>query len=442
VIEILFFLHAVVVFGIYRLLMRKVGRIIALVFFVYITAFTMLKPGLLYYFSFYLPYSTNEYSAVAAMLSGSLLFLCIQYVAVKYFSGYRPAKIVIQWFDFSRANRRGIWLTFIFLAVVSFIGSTIKFDDVGYLWSTVSNFDATTNQASGSYYINYVAEALFYGAIMVMAFFFSKMPPARSFVLLIVVLTITYIWAKLAARSGVLVVLIAWLACSLTAARQRSLNIFSIALFGYFLLMLLYVGNLVRLGNVEAIDPSRALFGAAIAAVSDLAPVDSAALLYSDMSKHESTKFLQLAGAITPMVLIPSSIFPLKIPADKDSELTRMFFPEGVDTTFYHEGSNLTFTIPGSGYADAGFVGVAVSSIVYALLFCVYIWIYRRGSPSAKFVATVFMLIHIVGYRLSVEALLMTFYSTLLFFGIARWLALTFSALMSFKNHSASVAET
>jgi hypothetical protein len=442
VIEILFFLHAVVVFGLYRLLKLKVGRIIALVFLVYMTAFTIVKPALLYYFGLFLPYSTNDYSVVVAMLSGSLLFLSIQYAAVKYFSGYRPARLIIQWFDFSRANQRGIWLTFIFLGMVSFIGSTIKFDDAGYLWSTVSNFDATTNQASGSYYIDFLAEALFYGAIMVMAFYCSKMPPAKSFALLIVVLVFTYIWAKLAARSGVLVVLIAWLSCSLSAARQRSLNIMYIALFGYFLLMLLYVGNLVRLGNLEAIDPSRALFGAAIAAVSDLAPVDSAALLYSDMSKHESTKFLQLAGAITPMVLIPSSIFPLKIPADKDSELTRMFFPEGVDTTFYHEGSNLTFTIPGSGFADAGFVGVAVSSVVYALLFCVYIWIYRRGSASAKFVAAVYMLIHIVGYRLSVEALLMTFYSAFLFFGIARWLALVFSALMSSESRSPSAAET
>jgi hypothetical protein len=140
--------------------------------------------------------------------------------------------------------------------------------------------------------------------------------------------------------------------------------------------------------------------------------------------------------ALTPMVLIPSSIFPFKIPADKDSELTRMFFPEGVDTTFFHEGSNLTFTIPGSGFADAGYVGVFVSSLVYAILFCVYIWIYRRGSPSAKFIAAVYMLIHIVGYRLSVEALLMTFYSSFLFLGFARWLAVSLSELLSFETGS------
>jgi len=46
------------------------------------------------------------------------------------------------------------------------------------------------------------------------------------------------------------------------------------------------------------------------------------------------------------------------------------------------------------------------------------------------------MLIHIVGYRLSVEALLMTFYSGLLFLGFARWLAVSLSELLSFETGS------
>ena len=435
-VETLLFLHLAVLLGLYRLLERQVGRIIALVYLVYMFAFTILKPALLYYFDLYLPFSTNEYSAVMAMLLGSLLFLCIQYVVVRYFSAYRPPRLLIQWFDFSRAKPRGIWLTFVCFMAISFVGSAIIFSDVGYMWSSVSAFDAATSQAQGSYYLNYIAESSFYGAILVVAFYCSRMAPAKSFALLIAVLASTYVWSRLAARTGVLVVLIAWLSCSLSATRQRSLNILYIAFFGYVLLILLYVGNLVRLGQTASIDVSRAVFGAVVAAASDLSPVDSSVLLYSEMSQHESTNFVQLAGALTPMVLIPSSIFPLKIPADKDSELTRMFFPEGVDTTFFHEGSNLTFTIPGSGFADAGYVGVFVSSLVYAILFCVYIWIYRRGSPSAKFIAAVYMLIHIVGYRLSVEALLMTFYSGLLFLGFARWLAVSLSELLSFETGS------
>lgn len=441
-VETLLVFHLAALLSLYRLLERQVGRIIALVYLVYMFAFTILKPALLYYFSVYLPFSTNEYSAVVAMLFGSLLFLCIQYLAVKYFSGYRPPGLLIRWFDFSRAKPRGIWLTFICFMVISFVGSAIKFGDAGYMWSSVSAFDAATSQAEGSYYLNFIAEAVFYGAIMVIAFYCSRMRPAKSFALLIFILALTYVWSKLAARTGVLVVLIAWLSCSLSAARQRALNIIYIALFGYVLLILLYVGNLVRLGDTESIDISRALFGAVVAAASDLSPVDCSVLLYSEMYQHESTNFVQLAGALTPMVLIPSSIFPMKIPADKDSELTRMFFPEGADTTFFHEGSTLTFTVPGSGFADAGYVGVLVSSLVYAVIFCVYIWIYRRGTPSARFIATVYMLIHIVGYRLSVEALLMTFYTIFLFLGSARWLAISLTELTSLGRGSAIGAKS
>jgi hypothetical protein len=441
-IETLLFLHLAVLFGLFRLLQRQVGRIIALVFFVYMFAFTVLKPALLYYFDFYLPYSTNEYSTVVAMLFGSLLFLCIQYLAVRIFSGYRPGRLLLQWFDLSRAKPSGIWLTFLFFMLISFIGSAIRFSDVGYLFSSASTFDAATSQADGSWYINYLAESSFYGVILVMAFYCSRMSPVKSFLLVIVILTVAYFWSRLAARTSVLVVLIAWLSGSLSTPRQRSLNIIYISFFGYALLIFLYVGNLVRLGNVGDINISTAVFRAAIAAASDLEPIDNSALLYSEMPLHDNTNFLRLAGALTPMVLIPSSIFPFKIPADKDSELTRMFFPEGADTTFYHEGSNLTFTIPGSGFADAGFFGVLVSSLVYAVLFCVYIWIHRRGSPSARFVATVYMLIHIVGYRLSAETMLMTFYTALLFIGTARWLAISLSELTSTKRDAAFTATT
>jgi hypothetical protein len=427
VIEILFLLHLAMLFALFLLLQRKVGRIIALVFFVYMTAFTVMKPALLYYFDLYFPYSTNEYSAVVAMQWGSLLFLCILYIAVRFFSGYQPGRYLLHWFDVSAATPLAIWLTFIVFMGISFAGSVIKFADVGYLWSSANTFDATMEQANGSWYIVYVAESLLYGAILVMAFYCSRLPPAKSFALLIFILVVTSIWARLSARSGVLVLLIAWLSCSLSTARQRNLKLIYIGFFGYFLLVLLYVGNYARLGTLADIDVSTATLGAAVAAVTDLSPVDNSALLYSDMQNHEDTDFLPLAGAITPLVLIPSALLPIKIPADKDSQLTQMFFPGGIDTRFYREGGTLTFTVPGSGYADAGYVGVFVASVVYAAMFCIFVAIYRRGSPSAKFVAAVSLLVHIVGYRLSAESLLIAFYTTLLFMGGARLLALLLS---------------
>jgi hypothetical protein len=431
-VALLLLLHVFMLAALYRTLERRVGRIVALAFFVYMGAFTVLKPALMYYIDVYYPYSTNADGAIIAMLCGSLLFLVTLYLTIRLLGKYFPGRRLTQWVDFNPAKPIGIWLTFGLLMVISFVGSAIRFGNLGYLWSSASIFDAATSQASGSYYINYLAECLFYGAVMVIAYYSTRLSPAKSFALFIVVVTLTYLWSRLAARTGVLVMLLAWACCSFSIARQRSVGILRIGMFGYVLLILLYVGNFVRLGNVGDINVSTAVFGAAMAAASDMGPVDDAALLYAEMHNHEGTHFLQLAGALTPMVLIPSSIFPLKIPADKDSELNRIFFPEGADTSFYHEGSILTFTVPASGYADAGYLGVFVSSFVYAILFCVCLGIYRKGSSSARFIAIVLLLVHIVGYRLSVEALLMSFYATFLFIIGARWLAIAASRLKVF----------
>jgi len=433
VVEVLLALHVILLIMLFRIMQDKLGRIIALVFLVYISTFTVLKPALLFYADIYLPYSTNSEEAVVSLLIGSLIFLAVQLIAVKYFTGSRPSRYFKQIFDLSHATTSGIWGAYVLLMGVAFIGSVIKFGDVGYLLSSASTFDATMNQADGSWYINYIAECLMYGLLAVMAFYYHKLPGWKSFLLFVTVIAFTYFWTRMAARTGILVTLIAWLCCAVSLEKQRKLNLIYISLFGYMLLILLYVGNLVRLGSAQNINMTTALFGAVTAAMSDLGPVDNAVLLYSEMHRHASTWFVQLLGAVSPFVLIPSSIFPLKIPADKDSELTRTFFPDGADTSFYHEGSTLTFTVPGSGYADAGFFGTFVSCVIYAVVFCVYIRLYRRGSPSTRFFAAVLLLIHIVGYRLSIEALMMTFYTSLLFIGATRFVAMMFSPMKNKK---------
>jgi len=420
-------LHLAVLALLFKQVEASVGRILGLVFLVYMLVFTVVKPALLYYYDLYLPYSTNDDSAVTSLLVGSLIFLVVQSLALRVLMPRPLSRHLRDCFDLSGATPRGVQVMFLVFMVVSFVGGVLRFHDVGYLWSGQSTFDATASLAGGSWYINYIAEMLVYGTTAATAYTYYRHRTFKSLLILIGLLALTYMWSKLVARTGVLVALIAWLSCYFSPARQRALNILYIAGFGYVLLILLYVGNFVRLGNIQDINPQTALFGAVVAAGADIAPVDNATLLYAEMDKHPSTDFVQLAGAATPLVLVPSSIFPFKIPPDKDSELNRIFFPEGADTAFYHEGSMLTFTVPASGYADAGFIGVAVSSLVYAVILCVYARIFRYGTASARYIAASYLLIHIVGYRLSVETMLMSFWSSFLFIGIARWIALTAS---------------
>lgn len=424
-IEILFGIHAVLLLLLYNLLKKKVGRVIALVFFGYMSAFTVLKPALLYYYGLYFPYSTNDPQAVQSLLTGTVIFLAVQYLGIKLLGNLSPSRFALRCYSFDAARPAGIMLAFVVLTAVSFVGCVIKFGSVGYLFAANDSFEATMKLAGGSWYITYIAEILVYGLLMFVGYTYWRYPAKRSFILMLVALLFTYFWAKMAARTGVLVILVAWIACFFSIRQQQKINIVYIGAFGYILLIFLYVGNLLRLGSTSEINLNTAVFGALFAAASDLSPVDNAVLLYSEMANHGSTYFVQLLGAITPLVLLPSSLFPFKLPADKDAELTRMFFPEGADTAFYHEGSTLTFTVPATGYADAGFFGVFVASTIYVLLFCWYIRIFRRGSRSARYIVSYLMLVHIVGFRLSIESLLISFYASLLFFGIVRALAMS-----------------
>ena len=415
-IEVLFALHVVILVGLYNLIKAKVGRVIALVYFGYTSAFTVLKPALLYYADLYFPYSTNEPDAVQRLLIGSFIFLLVQWIGIKLLADSKPSRFALRSYSFDGARPRGIALAFGVLMVISFIGCTIKFGSPAYLFTANDSFEATMKLADGSWYITYLAEILMYGLLMAVGYLYWKRTAWRSLLVTLGLMLLTYFWVKSTARTGMLVVLIAWISCFFSEKQQRRINIFYLGGIGYVLLILLYVGNFVRLGAASDIDLSKALFGALFAAAADLSPIDNAVLLYAEMGQHAGTYFMQLLGAITPLVLLPSSIFPFKLPADKDAELTRIFFPQGADTAFYHEGSTLTFTVPASGYADAGYFGLLVAAVLYVLLFCWYIRIFRCGSKSSRFIAAFQMLVHIVGYRLSIETLLISFYTSLFFF--------------------------
>jgi len=427
-IEGLLFAHVVALIAVYRLLSGRIGRVLALTWLSYMTIFTVLKPVLLYYYDLYYPYSTNDAGAVESLLAGSLMFLGVLWVAVRFFGDRAPPALAMRIYDFDGISIRGVVGAFLVLMLVSFGGSTLKFNSPTYMFSLVDAFEASMNLANGSWYLNYIAEILFYGLLMVVACSYWRFKMTKSLAIVLGTILLTYFWTKMSSRTGALVVIVGWMSCYFSVERQRRINIFWLGVAGYLMLILLYVGNLVRTGNAGNLSLDTAIFGAVFAAASDLSPVDNATLMYSEMWQHDPTWFLYLLGSITPTVLLPSSLFPFKIPADKDAELTRIFFPGGADTAFYHEGSTLTFTVPATGYADAGYLGVFVACVLYAMIMCWYIWLFRNGSRSTRFLAGYLIVVHTVGYRLSIETLLVAFYSSMMFFVFTRRLALFFGS--------------
>ncbi len=321
---------------------------------------------------------------------------------------------------------------------LSYLAGVIKFGSATYLFHNLDAFAATMAVANGSFYLDTLSEILVYGFLMVVSCNYWKYPAGRSLLMMIGLLLITFLWTKMSNRTTLLVAILAWVACAMSFERQRRVGLFRFGLLGYFLLVLLYVVNYFRAGEISSVSSANIAFGAFTGAMADLVPVDDALLLYGTIDSHQLTHFVYLLGAITPFLLLPSALVPFKPRLDKDSTLTDIFFPHGADPTFFHEGSTLTFTIPASGYADAWFLGTFVASVVYVVLFCFYVKIFRYGSRSARYIAAFWLMILVAAYRLSVEAALLTFYSSVVFIAGTRWTAL---ALSNSSGQSASSSQ-
>ena len=133
-------------------------------------------------------------------------------------------------------------------------------------------------------------------------------------------------------------------------------------------------------------------------------------------------------------------MIPLQAAPRQGQHPDRDVLTHGADPTFFHEGFTLTFTLPASGYADAFFFGTFMASLVYAALFCFFIRVFRYGSRSARYVAGFWLMILVAAYRLSIEAVLMTFWSSLLFVGVTRWIALARSHQDEFRAIESRIA--
>ena len=66
--------------------------------------------------------------------------------------------------------------------------------------------------------------------------------------------------------------------------------------------------------------------------------------------------------------------------------------------------------MPVAGYADLGLIGVLVAAVLYGIIFAVFLRGWKCRSTSARFVTLYYLILVIAGFRLSIEALMQTFY--------------------------------
>lgn len=410
-------------FFLVRYVYKKIGKLVSIFVGTYFSLFFVIRPILIYYFDLAFQYVTVNETAVARYIfSGSLFVLIFLITNVLLDRCVRKVPFG-SIFDFQRYGGVSISLLWLILVAGSYFFSSIKFGSFKYIFELHDQFEATVSQAGGSWYINVLSDMVKYGNIIIVGRYLLNKPGLLKVVTVFVMLAFTYFLIKPGTRTGLLVFVIAYFAVLIPAEKQRNIGLLKLALLGGGVVVALYLGNLARTGNIEnisSLDLNQLLFLSVFALAGDLAPVDNAILLVDRFSWSSAYFFEYVFGALTPLSMIPTAIWPGRPRSDKDAELTRQFFGEGVDSTYYHEGSTLTFTVPGAGYADAAFFGVVVASIIYACIFWWFSTAARSNKSTLGFSGTYFALIMIVGVRLSVETLLLNFYIALMFMGFCK----------------------
>lgn len=329
-------------------------------------------------------------------------------------------------FTFPVGTRKSYLRAFIIFLLVSYVGNVIRIGSPFYFLSSADLFAKTVALTNGLWFINVAAlTAITCVSLAWLSTIYVRHGKMASFGILLVFMVLIYAIGKPDSRTGLLVIFLTWLFSYPGILKKGIAGLLQMAVVAVLCIVFMLFYGLARTGSsaAEKVVANSSISSmaevAAISVFSDLRPADNALMLMEHFHYAPFWHFQYLVGAGTPLCLVPSKIFPFKLPADKEQELTNVIFPNGVNPLIYHAGSTLTFTLPASGYTDFGWAGVVVACILYSIFYMGMAFL-REISPQSRLIGTYLLLNHIAQLRISIEGIFISFYVSLLFFGIVR----------------------
>lgn len=342
-----------------------------------------------------------------------LIFAIVFHVSVRYL--YDKTSLFVdrcfKVYNFDRIRTSRLVLLLLFFTSISYLANAFKFHSLTYFAETQDSFAAMMSLAGGLWFVQQLSTVILFPLIVLVA---RNVDGRLStvFKVLLFALTAFLVVAKPSTRTEIVALIVAVAIYWFSTGRMRfSLLTAATGVIG--LVGLLFGLNLVRLGGLQNNTQVSAL-SIVIGFADDISSADSGMILVDYMKHHPWLYFQYLAPSMLPVSLIPTAILPFKPRTDIEGVLTNAIFGGDLDPLAFHEGGTLTFTVPVSGYADLGFMGTAISSFLYALIFVAYLRGWKSRSRTIKFVTVYFLVITIAGFRLSVEPLMTNCYWYLL----------------------------
>lgn len=351
---------------------------------------------------------------VTTYLVCGLAFLWLYYPIVLVLASrpVRPVDEILGILDYDRVGRARLVMILIAFGFVSYVAQTFKFSDPLFFMNRGNSFAAQMALARGWWFVTVLGGFVVGPVTILLARAQTRLTP-KSLLALLAAMTFYYVFLVPGGRTWALSMVLAWVAFHFGSVRLRYLPLYLGT--GVGLVLLLVVLNGLRLGQ-KAPSGSGGINIAASAV--DFLQFDNALILINHFESHEMYHFRYMAGAVTPLVLVPSKLFPWKPPADKEANLTSDIFGE-VPATYYHPGSTITFSVPMSGYADAGPIGVVFATVIYALITAFYLKGMRTGDTVRRYLClNGFIAVALGGYRLGPEGHLQSFWLDIFYYGL------------------------
>lgn len=330
--------------------------------------------------------------------------------------------------DFDKIHRFRFAMVLLAFVMLTYAVNAFKFHSLTYFVRNLDSFAAGVSLEGGLWFVQILSSIAIFPAIVFLASNL-KASPIRLIFTLVLVMVMFNVLAKPSTRTETITLLLAVAIYSFSLGKFR-INLLTAGVTLAGVILLLVFLDKLRQGNLQGGDEQTSALSILIGAFQNVGPADNGMILIDYLKHHSWLYFRYLLPSLSPLSLVPSAIFPLKPRTDVEGVLTYAIFGFNLDPATYHEGGTLTYTVPVAGYADYGYVGVVVAGIVYGFIFSVFLRGWRSQFVTVRFLTLYYIILLIGGLRLSIEALMQSFYWTIL----ATW-------VMHFVGHVRPFAE-
>lgn len=381
----------------------------------YIGIYIIIMPTLYSFGYKFLSIPSDDIKYLQVLNISNLIFLCSSIIIYIIFLGFRKNPISV-FPKFVRVNRQGKYnygIPFAVFLLIS-LGSTIyMFGGLyDYLKPGVNQFSVVQDIKLGGWIFVVLNGFYIYPFLLLIPKYATKRSPYKLVGLYIIFVLVSLVIFKISTRSVLLEFLFIVISARVNYKNYNLniniKNIFILLAITILSAYILIVGNSWRRGNLEILPSS---FPGLSSVIVNFLQVENDLALIKYFVRENYLGFNLLWLNVVGYSLLPSIILPFaKVQTGVEYILTHLIFAGNLQEVLYSPNSTLTFGIPITGYAEFGYFGVLVSSVIYSALLSLATLAAKANKFANESLFTYLQLSLILGFRLAVETNIVTVY--------------------------------